>query len=65
MNAYDIVICAFVLYLAVRMLEEENPGYWVPLGALVGLGMTMKYSKVLFGIALVLGLLVTPSRHLL
>jgi 4-amino-4-deoxy-L-arabinose transferase-like glycosyltransferase len=65
MNAYDIVICAFFLYLAVRMLEEENPGYWVPLGALVGLGMTMKYSKVLFGIALVLGLLVTPSRHLL
>jgi 4-amino-4-deoxy-L-arabinose transferase-like glycosyltransferase len=65
MNALEIVLCATILYLTIRLLESEDPRYWVAIGVLFGLGLEMKHTIVLYGITIVLGLLLTPARRLL
>lgn len=65
MNAFEIVLVAIILYLTTRMLDEENPRYWVAIGVLLGLGLELKHTMVVYAIAIVLGLVLAPSRRLL
>ena len=65
MNAFEIAIWAVILYLAIRLLGEENPTYWVAIGILLGLGLEMKHTMAVYGIALMAGMLLTPARRLL
>ncbi len=54
--------CALVL---VRMVKTGNLRLWLPFGALAGLGLENKDTMLLFGFALVVGLLLTPERRFL
>jgi 4-amino-4-deoxy-L-arabinose transferase-like glycosyltransferase len=65
MNAFEIVICTIIVYLIVRLLEDENPKFWVVIGVWFGLGFEMKHTMVLYGIAIVVGMLLTPARRFL
>lgn len=65
MNALEIMLWVIILYLTVCMLDEGNPGYWVAIGLLLGVGLELKHTMMVYGIALVLGLVLTPSRRLL
>ena len=64
MNAYESLFwtgCALAYVLAIK---RENPKYWLLFGALAGLGLMNKHSLVFFGLALVVGLLVTQDRKI-
>jgi hypothetical protein len=65
MNAFEPLLWTGIIYLAVRMVQEENPKLWLPVGILVGLGLEMKHTMVLYVIALLAGMLCTPWRRLL
>ncbi len=65
MNAFEPLLWTGVVWAVVRMLAQDEPRYWVVLGALVGVGMENKYSIALLACGLVVGLLLTPQRRLL
>jgi hypothetical protein len=65
MNSVEPLIwmgCAWVL---IRMIRTGNTKLWLAFGGLAGLGLLNKHTMLLFGAALIAGLLLTPARRLL
>ncbi len=65
MNAFEIAFCVIIVYFTLRMLQDENPHYWVPIGVMLGLGLELKHTSAIYGLAIVIGMLLTPARRLL
>lgn len=65
MNAYEPLIWTLVVFFVVKMLQENNPRYWLHIGVLMGLGLEMKHTIVLYGIALIVGFLLSDKRKML
>ena len=63
MNAFEPLIWSAILYCAIVMVQEENPRYFLLIGSLMGVGLEMKHTMVLYGIALVIGMLLTTGRR--
>jgi hypothetical protein len=51
--------------LLIRLIKTENEKLWIWFGVLAGFGLENKYSMLIFGTGLVLGMLLTPARRLL
>lgn len=54
-----VLVCWFVI----RLLQSENPRWWLAIGAALGLGLMTKYSIVFFIAGLIAGLLFTSARR--
>jgi 4-amino-4-deoxy-L-arabinose transferase-like glycosyltransferase len=65
MNAYEPIIWTLIMYFTVGMIQKVNPRYWLHIGVLMGIGLEMKHTMLLYGIALIVGLLLTDKRKLL
>ena len=62
MNAYEPIFwigCALAYIWAVK---REDPRYWLLFGASAGLGVMNKHSMVFFGVAFLIGLILTRDR---
>src|ERR1700684_1446901 len=65
MNAFEPLFWMGCAYLLIRLIKTENEKLWIWFGVLAGFGLENKYSMLMFGAGLVLGLLLTPDRRLL
>ncbi|MBF5046256.1 glycosyltransferase family 39 protein [Aggregicoccus sp. 17bor-14] len=67
MNSFEPLLWTGAALLLVRLLQAETPrtGTWAALGLVVGVGLLNKYSMAFWTVALVAGLLATPSRRVL
>lgn len=65
MNAFEPLFWMGCAWLMIRMVKTTNPKLWIWFGILAGFGLENKYSMLIFGAGIVLGLLLTPERHLL
>ncbi len=65
MNAFEPLIWALVVWYSIKMVRENNTKYWLHIGILMGLGLEMKHTIVLYGVALLVGLLISSKRKLL
>ncbi len=65
MNAVEPVIWMGCVLLVIRMIKIGAGRLWLAFGALSGLGLLNKHTMLLFGFALVAGLLLTSQRGLL
>lgn len=56
----------FVLgaYFFVRILKTNEPKYWIWLGISIGIGLLNKYTMLLFGFGITIGLVLTGFRSL-
>jgi len=52
-------------YFIVKLVQRQNPKYWIHLGGLWGISFLNKYAIVFFVLAFLLALLLTPHRQLL
>src|SRR5271169_3502464 len=52
-------------YFAIIAVKRDQPRYWLWFGVVAGIGLQEKYSILVLGFAIVIGLLVTPQRRLL
>jgi len=52
-------------YFIVKLVQKQEPKYWMPLGILWGLAFLNKYAIVFFVLAFLLALLLTSQRSLL
>src|SRR5580698_4834931 len=65
MNAFEPLFWMGCAYLLIRLIRTEIEKLWIWFGVLAGFGLENKYSMLIFGAGLVLGLLLTPERRLL
>jgi hypothetical protein len=63
MNAFEPLFWVGCAYLAIRMVKTGNPRLWIWFGLSSGIGLENKYSMLIFGAGIVLGLLLTPQRR--
>jgi len=65
MNALEPVIWMACALLLARMIRTRNTRLWIPFGLFAGIGLLNKHTTLMFGFAVVVGLLLTPERRLL
>lgn len=65
MNAFEPLIWLGCAWLVIRMVRTRNTKLWIWFGLLAGIGLENKYSILILGAGIVLGLLLTEQRKLL
>ncbi len=61
----DQLAWTLALYCLMRIGRANEPRWWILLGLSLGFGLLVKFSLLIFGVALLLALLVTPHRRAL
>ncbi len=65
MNAFEPLFWMGCAWLLIRIVKTGNQRLWVWFGILAGFGLENKYSMLIFGAGIVLGLVLTPQRRVL
>ncbi|MGA8578773.1 MAG: glycosyltransferase family 39 protein, partial [Bryobacteraceae bacterium] len=65
MNAFEPLFWMGCAWLLIRIVKTGNRRLWIWFGILAGFGLENKYSMLIFGAGVALGLLLTPQRRLL
>jgi hypothetical protein len=64
-TSFDFLWWVLIAYFTVRLLKEENPRWWIAIGACIGLGLETKYAIVFYIAGILAGLVLTPARRYL
>jgi hypothetical protein len=62
-NCLEPTLWMSCAYFAILAIKRSDPRYWLWFGVVAGIGLEEKYSILLFGFAIVLGLLLTEQRR--
>ena len=62
-TSFDLLWWVLSCYFVVRLLNTENPRWWIAIGASLGFGLETKYAIVFLIAGLVAGLALTERRH--
>src|SRR5512141_1008914 len=65
MDSFDLLVWAAALYVLILILKYDRPKLWLVFGLLLGIGLTIKVTPLYFGLALVVGLILTSYRRYL
>jgi 4-amino-4-deoxy-L-arabinose transferase-like glycosyltransferase len=63
--SFDYLWGVTVTYFLIRLLKSDNPRWWVPIGAMLGLGMETRYTIGFLALGIAGAVLVTPARRFL
>ena len=63
--AFDYLWGVTVTYLLLRLLKTDDPRWWVPIGAFLGIGMQTRYTAGFLALGITGAVLVTPARRFL
>lgn len=62
MDSFDILFWGIAIYVLILIFKYDNPKAWLWFGLITGIGLTNKVSPLYFGLAVVIGLALTPHR---
>jgi 4-amino-4-deoxy-L-arabinose transferase-like glycosyltransferase len=65
MNAFEPLFWMGCAWILMRIIRTGNHRLWLWFGVLAGIGLENKHSMLIFGFALIAGLLLTPDRKIL
>jgi len=60
--AFDYLWGVTATYFLVRLIKSDDPRWWVPIGAVLGLGMETRYTIGILALGMVGAVLLTPLR---
>lgn len=63
MNAIEPLLWLALCWLLIEIARGATPRLWLVFGAIAGIALLNKHTVVTFGVALGVGLLLTPARH--
>lgn len=63
--AFDFLWVVLLAYFTLRLLNTEDPRWWLAIGVVIGLGMMTRYTMGVHVIALIIAVMVTPARKYL
>ncbi len=61
----EVLLWMGCVYCAILAVKRDQPRYWLWFGVVAGIGLEEKYSILVLGFAVVVGLLLTPQRRFL
>ena len=61
--SFDYLWGVTVAYLLVRMLNSDNPRWWLPIGTVIGLGMETRYTMGVLALGVAAAVVLTPARR--
>ncbi len=64
-TTFDNLWWVLIAYFVIRLLKTENPRWWLPIGATIGLGFMTKYTMGFYLAGLLGGVLLTRGRRYL
>jgi hypothetical protein len=64
-TSFDLMWWVLIAWLTIRLLKDENPRWWLAIGAAVGLGLETKYSIVFCIAGILAGVVLTNARKYL
>jgi Dolichyl-phosphate-mannose-protein mannosyltransferase len=64
-TTFDYLWWCLIAYFVIRLLNTDNPRWWLAIGAIVGLGFMTKYTMAFFATGIAGGLLLTRARRFL
>jgi Dolichyl-phosphate-mannose-protein mannosyltransferase len=64
MNAFEPLFWVLCAWIAIRIVKGASPKWWLAFGAIAGLGLENKHTMLVFGFALVAGLLISGHGRL-
>ncbi|HEY9045398.1 MAG TPA: glycosyltransferase family 39 protein [Ohtaekwangia sp.] len=59
MNAIDIFLWTLAMYFVLKLIHTPRPGYWIALGAVLGVGLLNKISVLFLGAGIFTGIVFT------
>ncbi|MFZ5911690.1 MAG: ArnT family glycosyltransferase [Chloroflexota bacterium] len=62
MDPFDTLMWSAAAYILILIFKTDRPKPWLAFGLAAGISLTMKVSFLYFGLAMVIGLLLTPHR---
>jgi hypothetical protein len=62
-GAFEPLFWMGCVYALIELVRTGNPRWWVWIGVLAGLGLENKYAMLVFGLAAVIAILLTPLRR--
>jgi Dolichyl-phosphate-mannose-protein mannosyltransferase len=65
MDALDQLWWTLAAYVLVLLIKRQEARLWLVVGLVAGIGLTTKLTMLFWGLAIVIGLLLTPQRRLL
>ncbi|MGH2496341.1 MAG: ArnT family glycosyltransferase, partial [Ktedonobacteraceae bacterium] len=65
MDSFDELWWVLLAYILIRLIKREQPRLWLLFGLVAGIGLMTKVTMLMFGFAIVAGLLLTPQRKYL
>ena len=63
--SFDYFFWVLTAYFVVRLLKNDDPRWWLAIGASIGLGMQTKYTMGFLVLGIVVGVLLTDARRYL
>ncbi len=60
--SFDYFAWVLTAYFVVRLLNTDQPGYFLPIGIWIGLGMLAKYTMLFFATGVLAGIVFTGAR---
>jgi Dolichyl-phosphate-mannose-protein mannosyltransferase len=64
-TSFDYLWWVLMAYFVICLLKSDDPRWWVPVGATIGVGMMTKYTMGFLVLGLAGGVLLTPARRYL
>src|SRR5580693_9658613 len=65
MNAFEPLFWTVCTLIVIRIVKGGRPSLWLLFGAVAGVGLENKHTMLVFGFAIVAGLLISRERRLL
>src|SRR5258706_1887136 len=62
MDSFDELWWVLMAYILIRLIKRDQPRLWLLFGLVAGIGLMTKVTMLMFGFAIVVGLLLTPQR---
>jgi Dolichyl-phosphate-mannose-protein mannosyltransferase len=62
-TSFDFLWWVLIAYFVIRLLNSENPRWWLAIGAVIGLGLETKYAIVFYVAGLLAGMAFTSARR--
>lgn len=62
-SSFDYFWWVLIAYCVIRLLQSENPHWWLAIGITVGVGLMTKYTMLFLVAGILGGLLLTPARR--
>ena len=62
-TSFDFLWWVLIAWLTIRLLQSDNPRWWLAIGAIIGIGLLTKYSIVFYIAGILAGMILTPARR--